>query len=72
MFQNVLECSGLFQNACRFMEDFRKTSGRLLEDFWKTSGTLQEDFRMIKSKAYMKILELACSFMTLYAVAVLV
>ena len=56
----------------RLQEDFMKTSGRLQEDFRKTSGTLQEDFRMIKSKAYMKILELACSFMTLYAVAVLV
>ena len=69
MFQNVLERSGLFQNACSFMEDFRKTSGRLQEDFRKTSGRLQEDLRMISSKAYMKILELACSFMSLHAVS---
>ena len=55
MFQNVLERSGLFQNACSFMEDFRKTSGRLQEDFSQEdfrniSGRLRDDFRVISSK----------------------
>ena len=69
LFQPALECSGLFQNTCSFMEDFRKTSGRLHEYFRKTSASLWEAFRRISSKAYMKILELAFSFMSMHAVS---
>ncbi len=40
------------------------------EDFRKTSGRLQDDLRnIISSKAYMKIPELACSFMSMHAVS---